>query len=175
MGLRFGPRGAVFKARGFGARVRTPAFRLNIGRLASGVQWYHRRITNATEQARRRSLIRQAAYCKSVARRMLRPARAGEDVSQSDVPRLHSGNYFKMSVHWGYDTLGKFSVAGPIQITRRNVPRALERGGTSVWVRNHHGRRMRGRQRVRAKPFMLRAQQLTLRHFPGQFRGSFRR
>lgn len=123
------------------------------------------------DYAKKRVLIRQAAYCKGVARRMIRPAKDGEISVPGKPPRMHNGSkLFKLSINYGYSRTGGYSVAGPIQITNRSVPKALHSGGRSVAIRK--GKRRR--QKVEGRPFMNKALALTIKFFPGGFRGSVR-
>ena len=129
-----------------------------------------RQLQTKLDRAKKRVLIRQAAYCKGVARRMIRPAKAGDKNSDpGKPPRMHNGSkLFKLSINWGYSNAGGYSVAGPAQVTNRNVPAALHKGGRSVAIRK--GRRVS--QKVKARPFMNKALAITLKSFPGGFRGS---
>ena len=130
-------------------------------------------LLDKVDRAKTRVLIRQAAYCKGVARRMIRPAKkGGESSTPGKPPRMHNGSkLFKLSIHYGYSRMGKYSVAGPAQITNRNVPGALHKGGRSVTIRK--GKRVS--QKVAARPFMDKALAITIKSFPGGFRGSVTR
>jgi len=100
---------------------------------------------------------------------MIRPAKKGEISQPGKPPRMHNGSkFFKLSVRWGYSRAGRYSVAGPTQVTKRGVPKALHKGGRSYAIRN--GKKVP--QKVQARPFMDKAFKLTVKKFPGWFRGS---
>jgi len=194
-------------SRGLGALAKGP----RITRTLKDIKLKTKQLEDKVQRANKRSLIRQAAYCKGVARRMIRPAKKGEVSKPGKPPRMHRGSKaFKLSINWGYSNSGRYSVAGPAQITNRNVPGALHKGGRSVAVKSFSKKRnkeeselrkkkrkerrrdKRGRfvadrkfkkgpapamggrvvQKVKKRPFMDKALKLTLKNFPGQFRGS---
>ena len=194
-------------SRGLGALVKGP----RITRTLKDIKLKTKQLEDKVERAKKRGLIRQAAYCKGVARRMIRPAKKGESSKPGKPPRMHNGSKaFKLSINWGYSNSGGYSVAGPAQITNRNVPGALHKGGRSVAVRSFPKKKNRaesdlrkkkrkqrrrnskgqfvadrrfkqgpapamgGRvvQKVKKRPFMDKALKITLKNFPGMFRGS---
>lgn len=178
----------------------------------SKIEMYDRKMKRKVERSKRQSLIRQATYCKTVARRMLKPAKFKRN-SPGNPPRLRNGSkLFRYSVHWGWNNKRKYAVVGPVQVTNRDVTEALEKGGKSTAVRRlrygssrraakkigkkqatykSEGRRRQGRrklafkdgprgrtvkrrQKVRAYPFMVPAQKITLNKFANQFKGTFK-
>ena len=186
---------------------------VTIKRHVRGAQMYDRKVKRKADRAKRQALIRQATYCKTVARRMLKPAKHKKSTPGSP-PRLRNGSkLFKLSVQWGYNSRSNYAVVGPVQVTNRDVPAALESGGMSTAVkrlrkpvpgrsykrrskaagrrRDKRGRFRSGnrklafksaprgpvvkrRQKVKAHPFMVPAQKITLSKFADQFKGTFK-
>ena len=146
------------------------------------IQMHDRKMTQKMRRAQRTALIRQAAYCRTVARRSLKMGKKGQKSSPGKAPLLRSGKLFRHTVHWGYNSRFNYAVVGPVQISNRNVPAAMERGGMSTARSNaklkfqtaQRGPTQRYRQRVKKHPFMVPAQQVTLKKFAGQFRGTFK-
>lgn len=193
---------------------------VTIKRHVRGAKLHESKMRQKAERAKRTALIRQAAYCKTVARRMLKPAKL-KPSQPGSPPRLRGGSkLFKLSVQWGYNSKRGVAVVGPVQVTNRDVPQALEVGGRSTAIRRlrrplsespagkrrkkkrskriggqkrsrRSGHRKGGnrkikfktaprgptiktRQTVKARPFMVPAQKITLTKFSYQFKGTFK-
>ena len=185
---------------------------VTITRHVRGAQMYDRKVKRKADRAKRQALIRQATYCKTVARRMLKPAKHKKSTPGSP-PRLRGGSkLFRLSVQWGYNNRSNYAVVGPVQVTNRDVPEALESGGMSTAIKRIRkpvpgksnkrrskaaGRRakkgrfrsgnrklafksaprgpvVKTRQKVKARPFMVPAQKITLSKFADQFKGTFK-
>jgi len=101
----------------------------------SKIEMHERKMKRKVDRSKRTALIRQAAYCKTVARRMLKPAKFKKN-TPGKPPRLRNGSkLFRHSVQWGWNNKRKYSVVGPVQVTNRDVTEALEKGGISTAVR----------------------------------------
>jgi len=161
-----------------------------IGMFVDTIRINNQKLQYKIDKAIERSLIRQAARCRGVAKQMVGRGNGNSSVP-GKPPKWHGSPFFKMSIMWGYDRVSKTSLAGPAQTTHRGVPRALEHGGTSTWVRRASANRktrsskrtygskfssgyVAGRQKVRPRPFMIKALNIVIGEFAGQFRGAVR-
>lgn len=150
--------------------------KLKLSRVVTDIRVYAARVKRKEAAARKRGLIRQAAFCKGIARRMIQPSKDGKPSKPGKPPRMQDGKgTLRRSIQWGWSNTGQYSVAGPIVRTTLGVTRALEHGGTSRYLRKKGKKKITGRQQVRPRPFMKKALKLTLRDFPKQFRKTFRR
>lgn len=120
------------------------------------IQMHDRKMTQKMRRAQRTALIRQAAYCRTVARRSLKMGKKGQKNSPGKAPLLRSGKLFRHTVQWGYNSRFNYAVVGPVQISNRNVPAAMERGGMSTAVKRMRKRpnkitKSRGKRSYREK------------------------
>ena len=129
-------RSALFRVQN--SLARGPGLKGAMSASVTRARIYEGKLKRKENAARRRALIRQAAYTKGVARKML--VQGGKQPNKpGGPPRLRGGSkLFRNSVHWGWNKNGAgvggsrgYSVAGPVQLTNRNVPGALGSGGIS--------------------------------------------
>lgn len=120
---------------------------------------------------------RFGSYVQRSARQSIRRGpKSGKPSSPGKPPRSKTGA-LKANIRWAYDPTSRSVVIGPTLLSDKegkDSPEAMEKGGSSRAVSYIGGKRVRRRQRVAARPFMLPALQKRAPELPGLWKNSIK-
>ncbi len=130
------------------------------------------KIARAVDKAKRAVLSKAGAFIRTAARTSIRKRKGS--APPGAPPHSHVG-LLRRFILFGYDRASDSVVVGPVKLNKpTEAPRVLEHGGRMLIERRRHGKVVRRRVTIEARPFMGPALEKERLKLPKRWAGSVR-